>query len=216
MQTIYCLSGLGANEKVFQFLDLSFAKPVFIQWLPPRQNETLRQYALRLKEEYITEPEPVIFGLSLGGMMAVEIAKVIPSSTAILISSAKTKKEIPFYLRMLLSTPVYKMVPEKVVRRSKKIQSYFLGAHLNSTKKYLRTTLDDLDIQFYRWALDALRTWKNDTVPSNVIHIHGTKDNLLPLKYVDADITVENGGHLMIVENAVEISACLKQIICKN
>jgi hypothetical protein len=49
-----------------------------------------------------------------------------------------------------------------------------------------------------------------------VIHIHGTKDNLLPLKYVDADITVENGGHLMIVENAVEISACLKQIICKN
>ncbi|HYK47830.1 MAG TPA: alpha/beta hydrolase, partial [Parafilimonas sp.] len=128
MQTIYCLSGLGANEKVFQFLDLSFAKPVFIQWLPPRQNETLRQYALRLKEEFITEPEPVIFGLSLGGMMAVEIAKVIPSATAILISSAKTRKEIPFYLRMLLSTPVYKMVPEKVVRRSKKIQSYFLGA----------------------------------------------------------------------------------------
>jgi pimeloyl-ACP methyl ester carboxylesterase len=96
MQTIYCLSGLGANEKVFQFLDLSFAKPVFIQWLPPRQNETLRQYALRLKEEYITEPEPVIFGLSLGGMMAVEIAKVIPSSTAILISSAKTKRKFHF------------------------------------------------------------------------------------------------------------------------
>jgi len=58
MQTIYCLSGLGANEKVFQFLDLSFAKPVFIQWLPPRQNETLRQYALRLKENILPSLSP--------------------------------------------------------------------------------------------------------------------------------------------------------------
>ena len=96
------------------------------------------------------------------------------------------------------------------------MQKYFLGAHSNSTKNYLRTTLRDMDIEFYRWALDALLRWDNETVPSNVIHIHGAKDNLLPLKYVSADITVQNGGHLMIVENAVEISAHLKQIICKN
>jgi len=85
MQTIYCISGLGANEKVFQFLDLSFAKPVFIQWIRPLDNETLPQYAMRLKEEFISEPKPVIFGLSLGGMLAVEIAKAMPSSKAILI-----------------------------------------------------------------------------------------------------------------------------------
>jgi pimeloyl-ACP methyl ester carboxylesterase len=216
MQTIYCISGLGANEKVFQFLDLSFAKPVFIEWLPPLQNESLPQYALRLKEEFIREPDPVIFGLSLGGMLAVEIAKATPSSKAILISSAKTKNEIPFYWRMLSYVPVYKIVPEQMIRRSRKLQKYFLGAHSNFTKKYLITTMQDMDVQFYRWALGALLTWNNQTIPSNVIHIHGTKDNLLPLRYVNADITVENGGHLMIVENAGEISACLKQILCKN
>ena len=95
MQTIYCISGLGANEKVFQFLDLSFAKPVFIKWLFPLKNETLPQYALRLKEDFIDEPDPIIIGLSLGGMIAVEIAKTIPSARVILISSAKTKKENP-------------------------------------------------------------------------------------------------------------------------
>src|ERR1044071_7111145 len=99
MQTLYCIPGLGANEKVFQFLDLSFTKPIFIEWLPPRQHETLQQYALRLREQFIHEPEPVIFGLSLGGMLAVEIAKSLPSSKAIVISSAKTKNEIPFYWR---------------------------------------------------------------------------------------------------------------------
>jgi pimeloyl-ACP methyl ester carboxylesterase len=216
MQTIYCISGLGANEKVFQFLDLSFVKPVFIQWLPPLQNETLPQYALRLKKEFITESEPIIFGLSLGGMLAVEIAKATPMSRAILVSSAKTKNEIPFYWRLLLYAPVYKILPEKIFRRSKKLQSYFLGAHSNYTKKYLKTARRDMDIEFYRWALHALLSWNNETVPSNVIHIHGTKDNLLPLRYVNADIAVENGGHLMIVENAAEISAWLKQILCKN
>src|ERR1044071_6928711 len=115
MQTIYCISGLGANEKVFQFLDLSFANPVFIDWLQPLQNETLRQYALRLKEEFITEQEPVIFGLSLGGMLAVEIAKTIPASKAILVSSAKTKREIPFYWRMLAYAPVYRVLPDRII-----------------------------------------------------------------------------------------------------
>jgi len=216
MQTIYCISGLGANEKVFQFLDLSFVKPVFIQWLPPLEKETLPQYAMRLKEAFIPEPEPVIFGLSLGGMMAIEIAKATPSSKAILISSAKTRSEIPFYWRMFLYAPLYKILPGTIVRRSRNLQRYFLGARLNSTKKYLKNTLKEVDIEFYRWAVHALLSWENETVPSNVTHIHGTKDNLLPLRYVNADITVENGGHLMIVENAVEVSACLRQILCKN
>jgi surfactin synthase thioesterase subunit len=39
------------------------------------KTKTLAGYALRLKNEYIQEPEPIIIGLSLGGMMATEIAK---------------------------------------------------------------------------------------------------------------------------------------------
>ncbi|MEP6597337.1 MAG: alpha/beta hydrolase [Ginsengibacter sp.] len=216
MQTIYCIPGLGANEKVFQFLDLSFAKPVFIKWIPPLKNETLAEYAMRIKEQFIHDKNPIILGLSLGGMLAVEIAKTITSAKVILISSSKTKNEIPFYWKMFRHAPVYKILPGWIIKKGSLIQLYFLGAHLPSTKKYLSVVLNEMDLPFYRWAVHALVNWKNEVIPSNVIHIHGTKDNLLPYRYVNADITLENGGHLMILENAEEVSACLKQILCKN
>lgn len=216
MQTIYCISGLGANEKVFQFLDLSFAKPVFINWIPPFKDETLSQYAMRIKEAFIHDSEPVIIGLSLGGMLAVEIAKAVPSATVIVISSSKTKKEIPFYWRVFRYAPLYKILPDWLVKRSSNIQQYFLGVRLEATKEYLKDVLEQTDLQFYRWAVHALLTWDNKIIPSNIIHIHGTKDNLLPYRYVSADITIKNGGHLMIVENAEEVSACLKQVLFKN
>jgi pimeloyl-ACP methyl ester carboxylesterase len=216
LQTIYCISGLGADEKVFQFLDLSFAKPFFIQWITPLKNETLHGYAMRIKEQFIYDVNPLILGLSLGGMLAVEIAKSNPTATVIVISSAKTKKEIPFFLRMFKYAPVYKILPMPLVRRSSHIQQYFLGANLDSTKKYLKNVLTHMDPEFYRWAVHALLSWDNEIMPPNVTHIHGTSDNLLPYSYVTADITIKNAGHLMIVENAEEVSACLKQILCKN
>jgi hypothetical protein len=35
----------------------------------------------------------------------------------------------------------------------------------------------------------------------------------LPYKFLKADIPVNNGGHLMVIENAEEISALIKNII---
>ena len=49
---VYFLSGLGADKTVFQFLDLDFCEPVFIEWIPPHKNESLPDYALRLKDYY--------------------------------------------------------------------------------------------------------------------------------------------------------------------
>jgi len=43
--TIYFISGLGADERVFQFLDLSDIKKVFIKWITPQINEELSAYA---------------------------------------------------------------------------------------------------------------------------------------------------------------------------
>src|SRR5919198_557839 len=91
---VFFLSGLGADKTVFQFLDLSYCQPVFIDWLPPEKNEPLQEYALRLKDKFIPD-DAMIVGLSFGGMLATEIAKQYPSVKPTLISSAKTKSELP-------------------------------------------------------------------------------------------------------------------------
>lgn len=213
MQTVYCISGLGADEKVFKFLDLSFVHPVFVQWITPLKNETLSNYAHRLKQKFISEPDPVIIGLSLGGMIAVEIVKTMPAARAIIISSAKTINEIPFYMRLLRYAPLYKILPDASVKRSLHLQRYFLGARSKLTRSYIKFALKNADTNFYKWAIGAIMKWDNQTIPSNIVHIHGTNDKLLPHKFVKADISVEDGGHLIITENANEISALLKKLI---
>ncbi|MEP6466428.1 MAG: alpha/beta hydrolase [Parafilimonas sp.] len=214
MQTIYCIPGLGADEGVFQYLNLSFVKPVFLKWIEPLKNESLHHYAMRFKEKYIHDEKPLIFGLSLGGMIAVEIANAIPSSTTIIISSVKTKNEIPFHWKIFRYFPVYKILPEWPVKNQNITRNFFLGAKKNFTKKYVKRVAKHADVHFYRWATGAIVNWQNEIVPSNVIHLHGTNDKLLPYKFVQADITINNGGHLMIMENAQEISQILRNIIC--
>jgi len=213
MQTIYCIPGLGADENVFQNLDLSFAKPVFIKWIEPAPNDTLSTYALRLRKQFIDEDNPLILGLSLGGMLAVEIAKTMPSAKAIILSSAKISSEIPFYWKMFRYLPVHKFLPQVSIKNTAGIQQYFLSAHSPEIKKYLIAARTKADVRFCRWALDAIFNWNNLVAPSNIIHIHGTGDRLLPFRYVKADVSIKNAGHLMIMENAGEISEQIRRIL---
>ena len=212
MQNVYCISGLGADERVFQYLDLSFAYPVFINWINPLPGETLEAYAMRLKEKFISEKDPLIIGLSLGGMLATEIAKQLPEARVIIISSAKIKTELPFYLRMLRYIPAHKMLSYNLVKKTLAIQEYFLGAGSELSRQYEKTVADKANMHFYKWAISAIVTWQNKTAPSNVFHIHGSSDRLLPMRFVKPGFVVNNGGHLMIIENAAEVSAVLKQI----
>ena len=90
---LYIFSGLGADEKAFQKLNLDAYQLTHIRWIKPGVNEPIEEYAKRLLEQVIT-PNPVLMGLSFGGLMAIEVSKHIDTDKIILISSVKTKKEI--------------------------------------------------------------------------------------------------------------------------
>ena len=89
---------------------------------------------MRIKEKYIHEANPLIFGLSLGGMIAVEIAKSIPSAKVIIISSAKTKNEIPFYWKAFKYMPVYKILPEWSVKQNSLSEIILLAQKIQALK----------------------------------------------------------------------------------
>ena len=67
MKHLFLFSGLGADHRVFQFLDLSGFKVTYIKWLEPLARETMQQYAARLTAQIDVE-RPVLVGLSFGGM----------------------------------------------------------------------------------------------------------------------------------------------------
>jgi pimeloyl-ACP methyl ester carboxylesterase len=212
VKKVYFISGLGADKRAFSFLDLSFCEPFFIDWIVPLKNESLSAYAARLKEQ-IKDDNPIIVGVSFGGMLATEIAKSDPTVKVILISSNKIKKEFPRILMVGKYIPLYKWVPSAVLKKATIFRKLFFGPTGEKQQKIFHQILKDTDTNFTKWAVYAILHWENAVIPKNVVHIHGTSDKLLPYRLVKADYSVEKGTHLMVMNQPGEISSLLKQII---
>lgn len=172
---IYIISGLGADERVFKYLDLPDISVHHIKWITPLKDETIEAYSKRLIP-YIKTPNPIIIGLSFGGMMAVEIAKQIETERIILIASAKTKYELPFYYRIVGWLGIHKLVPPGLLKRSNFMVNWAFGALSLQDRKMLNAILKDTDPVFLAWAIDKVVSWKNNTVHGNTFHVHGTHD----------------------------------------
>ena len=151
MQKVYFIPGLGADKRVFNFLDLSFCEPIFIDWIKPSVAETLTSYAQRLFET-IQDEKACIVGVSFGGMLATEIAKVHPDTKVIIISSAKTFLEIPGYLRFWRRLPLYKLHSDKNKNTLGKFILKILGSRGEDQKKLQLKILENSDPAFTRWA----------------------------------------------------------------
>jgi pimeloyl-ACP methyl ester carboxylesterase len=213
MQKVYFISGLGADKRIFSFLDLSFCEPVFIDWIAPLRKESLEHYASRLREQ-ITDEHPVIVGMSMGGMIATEMAKHDPLIKAIIIASNKSSAEFPRRFRIGKWLPLYKWTPGWLSKRFMYVSSnWVLGPKGAAQKKLLRQITSETDIRFSRWAIDAILHWRNNIIPPNIIHIHGTADRVLPFRRVKADYVIKGGTHVMTLDEHEEISSILKKLI---
>lgn len=209
---IYIFSGLGADERVFQKLDFSDFTTTFVKWIVPQDKETIEHYSARLLDQ-ITTTKPILIGLSFGGIIAVEVAKQIDTEKVILIASAKTKNEIPFYYRFAGLFGLHTLLPTRLLKSSNFITNWFFGANSTFDRQLLKQILIDTDPIFLKWAIDKTARWANQIQPVNIFHIHGTNDRILPLKFVNCDLKIKNGGHLMTLNKSDELNKILRQLI---
>jgi len=72
---VYFISGLGADERVFQFIDLTKIEHYFIKWNEPKKDESLSEYCLKLTEQIDKTNGIILIGVSFGGIIAQEILK---------------------------------------------------------------------------------------------------------------------------------------------
>ncbi|MDJ0689801.1 MAG: alpha/beta hydrolase [Xenococcaceae cyanobacterium MO_188.B32] len=213
LKDIYCISGLGADRRVFQKLKFKGYQPVHIDWLEPDKKEDITNYAKRLTEQ-IKSSKPILIGLSFGGIIAVEIAKHIAVEKVILVSSVKQYLEIPVYFRMFRWFPIHRLIPFKsLLWAIYWLINWFFSLENLEERKLLKAILVDTDAKFLKWAIDRVVFWKNQIVPQVTYHLHGTSDRIFPFAFVDSDITIEKGGHFMIMNRADKISQLIDRII---
>ena len=172
----------------------------------------MAHYASRLMDQ-ITTPKPILIGLSFGGMIAVEVAKQLETEKLILLASAKTKGGIPLLYRLAGKLGLHQIVPVRLLKSSNFISNWLFGAQSEADKQLLKQILADTDPGFLKRAIHQITHWENTTVHPNCVHIHGTKDHILPIRLVNADISVKDGGHLIPLNKAIELSQIISCVL---
>jgi pimeloyl-ACP methyl ester carboxylesterase len=112
MAKVFLIAGLGADTRLYQNIILPEGYEVVpADWIVPAETDTLTTYAQKLVSHYAIADNSIVIGDSLGGMIAVEIAKQVKLAKVILISSIKTADEAPWYFNFLRYVPIYKPIP---------------------------------------------------------------------------------------------------------
>ena len=159
-RTIFCISGLGADEQAFSRLCIKNHELKFLTWLKPLKNETIAAYARRMAE-LISEPSPIILGLSFGGMIAIEIAKQIEVEKIILISSIKTKDELPRWMRLTGKLKLHKILPVKSNRLTERFDNAQLGVSNKEEKAMVKAYRQNADVEHVTRGIDQILNWQN-------------------------------------------------------
>lgn len=206
---VYCISGFGADERIFQHLNFGNYTPVHIPWVIPTKDETLTGYAKKMAS-VIEQEDSVIIGVSFGGMMAIEISKLITLKKIILISSVKSRIELPKYMRIAGKLKLDKIIPLKPYSFLSNIENYNLGVLNEEEKQLAEAYRKNLNPAYSQWAIHQIINWQNTLIPKNTIHIHGSADRIFPIRYLNADYVVKGGGHLMVMNKPDEISRILQ------
>jgi len=202
---VFCIGGLGTDEQIFSRLSISNAELVTVKWLIPQKKESFSSYVQRMMLQ-VTDPEPVLLGISFGGMVAVEMAKQYRVKKAFIISSVKHKSELPLWMKVLKKIPLHLLLKPRPNKLIYPIEDFFLGANDPETRKLAAFYRENIHQGYLQWAIHEIINWQNVTIPKNLIHIHGTADRVFPLRNMKVDFRVAKGKHFMIYNRSVDIS----------
>jgi pimeloyl-ACP methyl ester carboxylesterase len=213
MSRIFLIPGLGADCRIYKNIDLQGHDVVYVEWVAPDKNDTLASYAQKLIDEYRITPHSIVIGNSLGGMLAIEIGKKVELDKTILISSIKTAKEAPLSFKLFRYIPLARAIPSKLIASAKFIIRLVIGKMSENNQDLFVNMLKNTSPVFIKWAKKAILYWDNQTIPKNVYHVIGDKDNIFPYKRINGATIVKGGTHIMIFDRATEINSWLKEIL---
>ena len=212
----YFISGLGADKKAFQKIKLPAAyDPVYLDWIPPQKNESLTNYARRFSSLIKNDDAFILIGLSFGGMLASEIARLRRPMKTIIISSLASSSELPWYFKQAGKIGLHKAVPMTFLKAGTVIKN-IMGVASREDKAIIYNYAKTADPGMVRWSLDAIVNWDQPDRLPGIIHLHGSKDRMLPLKYTHPDFVIKGGCHLMIFNKAEEVNKILNEILLSN
>lgn len=203
---LFFISGLGADHRAFDRIRLDGYKQTHLPWIIPEKGETMHSYAQKMAKPIMAAENPVVIGVSLGGMLASEMTTFVPNMQAILISSIKSPTERSYLLKIGRVFPAQHLMP---IRLLKRLTFLWRWANFKRPKEDVNRMLQmfhEQDNRFLKWAMIHAPKWKGTGVSERIHHIHGDKDRLFPIKRIHASRIVRGGSHIMVFTHGRKIS----------
>jgi esterase/lipase len=211
---IYCISGLGADERLFRNLKLENAEIKYIHWIKPDHQDNVSTYAEKLIPQIDLTHPFALLGVSLGGILAVELSLKINPEKVFVISSLKSSKEFPIYIRFFRWTNIGYLITAKLLKSTKPIIQLLFGQMNASDKNLIYKMIDDADNDFTPWAAKAIIKWqsKDAEIPfEKIVQIVGDKDLILKTIDIKNCHVIKDGTHLMILNKTHLINTIVDQ-----
>jgi pimeloyl-ACP methyl ester carboxylesterase len=211
---VYFMPGLAASTAIFERIALPSDKfeMISLEWEIPLDNESLTAYAKRITTK-IKHENPVLVGVSFGGILVQEMAKHIDARKVIIISSVKSNLEFPRRIKIAKTTKAYKLIPMRLISNIESLARFSFGEKVNQRLKLYEKFLSVRDIRYLNWAVEQVVLWGRTAVDENVIHIHGDLDDVFPIKYIKECTVVKGGTHIMILNKYKWLNENLPRII---
>lgn len=175
----------------------------------PFEAESLPGYAARMADK-IPDANCIIAGVSFGGMVALEMSRIVQPRVCVLISSLRSPSQLPPWLRMwrLLAGRHCAVVLNAVGQTAATVPR---RVRTRSTTRVVKLAGDAGG--WHRWATSAVLGWRpvSESPGVPVIQIHGDADRTFPIRYVTPDYVVPGGGHVLPMTHPGELAAAIRQ-----
>lgn len=211
---VYFMPGLAASSAIFERISLPTEEfeILLLEWEIPLQNEALSEYAKRITTK-IKHENPVLIGVSFGGILVQEMAKHLNVRKVVIISSVKSNLEFPRRFKIAKTTKAYKLIPLSLLLNIENLAKFSFGDKVNQRLKLYEKFLSVRDIGYLDWAIEQVILWDREVVDTDVVHIHGDQDEVFPIKNIKNCIVVKGGTHIMILNKYKWLNENLSKII---
>lgn len=214
---VYFVPGMAADTTIFEFIKLPKDTYVceVLPWKMPKKNEPIAHYAQRMCAD-IKHKKCILIGVSFGGVMVQEMSKFLDTKKIIIISSVKTRYELPKRMKILRATKGYKILPTSIVSKISDWEKFAIGDFAKKRAAMYKKYLSINDKRYLDWAIENMLCWQQEKSPNNLIHIHGNEDVVFPIANIKKCIVVDKGTHVMIINRSRWFNEHLPKLIRNN
>ncbi|MDG1730318.1 MAG: alpha/beta hydrolase [Algibacter sp.] len=197
---VYLMPGMAASPKIFERIKLpdNQFKIHLLEWVIPFDDEGISDYALRLSKN-IKHEDVVLLGVSFGGVLVQEMSKHIKVKKLIIVSSVKSFYELPKKMLLAKATKAYALIPTQLASKIDVFEKYAFGKNISKRLELYKTYLSVNDSKYLSWSIKEMVCWNQENFRPDIIHIHGDKDPVFPIKYIKNCIVIKNGTHIVII-----------------